>query len=433
MGITRAHRLKILATIIVGSILAACGGGNGDGAGNTGNSAGNGGSGGTTPLTTSPTSSSPGVPNGDPTTQTIDSNGGSLTSLDGRLSVTVPPGALSTATDISIQPVSNTIPGGDLTLSNYRLQPEGTAFATPITLTFHLEDYEVEAIAGAFVATQDANGSWNERPGVMRDASAKTISVTTTHFSDWAILQTIRFSWSSDTLHTGAHRNFEVWATVCTPQPCQDIHIDLTAAGAVCSAAAGSMTTTSPACAFTAPGTIPSPNPVIITARIALGAHVGIAVGRVKITNQEEWFGWWDIKDSGTGYQYRAGMKFDQIDSDPSVLDRHFAVSVPYSRLRAQPPASIAPCTITPLSGAMASDDGSLEVDYTGSQDNPKVSTTGGKTFWPVTVSCEGQSYPASLGGVWLAPDQTFANNGKVTFTINLGSLSGTAELQRNY
>lgn len=148
---------------------------------------------------------------------------------------------------------------------------------------------------------------------------------------------------------------------------------------------------------------MPAPNPVVLTARIALGPHVGIAVARAKITTRETWSGVWSIADSTTGYTYIAWIQFNQTDADPSVLDRHFEVDST-SHMSAAPPASIAPCRIAPLrTNTISPGDGSLEVDYTASQAYPEVSATGGKTG-PVTVSCEGMSYPALLGGSGCRP-----------------------------
>jgi len=196
----------------------------------------------------------------------------------------------------------------------------------------------------------------------------------------------------------------------------------------------GSVTASGYKCVYTAPSSIPNPNPVIVKLRATLGAHVVYAVARAKITDKEEWFGSYDITENSTGYNYHVILDFVQTDSDPSVLDRHFNVDPTTSSLSATPPKDLG-CTIAPLWSHMNADDGSLEVDYTGSSTNPKATTTGGKTFWPVTVTCEGQSYPASLGGLWLAPDQAFANKDsnifRIIFTINTGTLTGTAELRR--
>src|SRR5690242_17088981 len=75
--------------------------------------------------------------------------GGSLTSDDGRLTVSVPPGAVSAPTSLSIQDITNTAPGGDGIA--YRVGPDGTTFATPITLTFAADPAEdVSALSIAY-------------------------------------------------------------------------------------------------------------------------------------------------------------------------------------------------------------------------------------------------------------------------------------------
>jgi hypothetical protein len=53
-----------------------------------------------------------GTPIGNAVKKTIGTSGGSLTSGDGRIVVTIPANALAANTDISIQAVTNTAPGG---------------------------------------------------------------------------------------------------------------------------------------------------------------------------------------------------------------------------------------------------------------------------------------------------------------------------------
>src|SRR5215471_3099429 len=73
--------------------------------GNNNNNNNNNNNGDTTPLVTKI-----GTPIGSPVIKTIDASGGSITSPDGVLKLTIPPGALSVATNISIQPVTNEVP-----------------------------------------------------------------------------------------------------------------------------------------------------------------------------------------------------------------------------------------------------------------------------------------------------------------------------------
>ncbi len=119
--------------------------------------------------------------------KSIGSAGGTVSSADGRLTVTVPAGALTTNTDISIQPITNE---GPLGLGNgYRLSPEGTIFQVPVTLTFKYDDALLDDVNEDFlwIITQASNGSWNALLKSEVNTTAKTVTATTTHFSDWAL------------------------------------------------------------------------------------------------------------------------------------------------------------------------------------------------------------------------------------------------------
>jgi hypothetical protein len=137
-----------------------------------------------------PTPTAPGTPIGPPATQPIGSSGGTLTSPDGQLTLTVPPGAVPGSTSLTIQPITNLAPGG---VGNaYRLQPEGTNFSKPVTLTFKADQALAagHAIEQLTVSTQEGKGYWLRVPAatVTRDAAAKTVSAATQHFSDWALV-----------------------------------------------------------------------------------------------------------------------------------------------------------------------------------------------------------------------------------------------------
>jgi hypothetical protein len=140
-----------------------------------------------TPQSTDPIVTPAGTPTGDATQKTIGEGGGTVQSADGRLTVTIPAGALTEATNISIQPLSNEAPLG-MGLG-YRLGPEGTTFAVPVTLTFAYDDALLNGVPEEFlwIVTQAENGTWNAmlRSGV--DAANHSVSVETTHFSDWAL------------------------------------------------------------------------------------------------------------------------------------------------------------------------------------------------------------------------------------------------------
>jgi hypothetical protein len=129
-----------------------------------------------------------GVPAGNAGSKTIGSGGGSITSADGRFTITIPAGALSTDKTITIQPISNTNVAG--TGTAYRTKPDGEIFAKPVTLTFHYTDADTSGsfIEAMGIAYQDSKGVWQGSGGSI-DKINKTFSVTTTHFTDWALFK----------------------------------------------------------------------------------------------------------------------------------------------------------------------------------------------------------------------------------------------------
>jgi hypothetical protein len=147
-----------------------------------------------------------GDPQGAATTQMIDATGGSVTSADGRITLNIPAGALGTATTVTIQPITNTTPNG-IGLG-YRLQPEGTTFGVPVSLTFHLSDAEALALGSTYVTTQHADGLWYSEPDQQRDSTAQTVGVSTSHFSDWTLAQTLQLQPAEVRLKTDTATNF---------------------------------------------------------------------------------------------------------------------------------------------------------------------------------------------------------------------------------
>jgi hypothetical protein len=133
-----------------------------------------------------------GFPIGDPVEQEIGSGGGTISSADGKLDVTVPNGAVTTNTLFSIQAITNFCPGGR---DAYRLLPESSTFAQPVTLTFHYTDEEVEntLINLLGIAFQGVDGIWYRMPAVVDDV-AKTIHCKATHFTDWSVLSQLQIS-----------------------------------------------------------------------------------------------------------------------------------------------------------------------------------------------------------------------------------------------
>src|SRR5258706_4999451 len=104
-------------------ILASCGDGGGGGGG-------------------APASKSPfGTATGPAVEATIGPAGGALGSGDGKVTVSIPAGALAADTTISIQPFTNTAPGGRGL--SYRFAPSGVVFSAPVQITFSFTDADL--------------------------------------------------------------------------------------------------------------------------------------------------------------------------------------------------------------------------------------------------------------------------------------------------
>jgi len=124
-----------------------------------------------------------GNPTGASRNLVIGAAGGSLTSADGLLTLTVPAGALSADVDLSITPITNTAPGGQGTA--YRLGPDGLTFFVPATLTFQVASL-AQPIDTLSVTFQDGSAYWLRLP-TSRDPVATTITASTLHLSDWTV------------------------------------------------------------------------------------------------------------------------------------------------------------------------------------------------------------------------------------------------------
>ncbi len=119
-------------------------------------------------------------------TAVVDQTGGSLTSRDKLVTLTLPPGAVSGPTEISIQEITNLAPGG--VGSAYLLGPEGTTFPTPVQIAMKAS-LATTSLDGLTIAFQEkGQGYWIRLMDVARDAAAETLTASTTHFSGWSIV-----------------------------------------------------------------------------------------------------------------------------------------------------------------------------------------------------------------------------------------------------
>lgn len=128
-----------------------------------------------------------GAPKGMPTTLAIGPAGGTISSPDGKVTLTVPANAVSTMTTFTVTPIETKSPGG---LMSYRLGPDGTTFASNATITFKYAAADVAGSAPSLLAIvfQDGMGRWR-RSATTVDETAKTVTTQTSHLSDWSMVR----------------------------------------------------------------------------------------------------------------------------------------------------------------------------------------------------------------------------------------------------
>jgi hypothetical protein len=252
-----------------------------------------------------------GTPTGTISITSIGASGGSLQSADGNLTITFPAGALSANTEISIQPIKNEAPLG--LGSGYRLEPEGTNFTIPVQLVFH---YNAELLNEShqdflWIVTQAADGSWNAMLKSVVDTNAKTVTIETTHFSDWSLGRFIDFVLSpvSKTIQkgqsvqlslTGFSRdraieedelaplipitdNNEGDLAPLTPIPPTESRLmdfrvkqwTMNGATAPVSNSNGSLSASGKSATYTAPNKLPSTNPVAVSVELEVSDNAG--------------------------------------------------------------------------------------------------------------------------------------------------------------
>ncbi len=133
-----------------------------------------------------PAPSPVGATNGDAVTATIGTAGGTVSAKDHGVTVTIPAGALTADTTISIQPIENTAGAGIGV--GYRLTPAGQTFAQSVRITFPYSDADIEGTApeALGIAFQDAAGRWEFQTSTALDTTARTLTVLTKHFTDWS-------------------------------------------------------------------------------------------------------------------------------------------------------------------------------------------------------------------------------------------------------
>jgi hypothetical protein len=121
---------------------------------------------------------------------TIGPEGGMLASPDGRLTMAVPPGALSRPTPLTIT-LSSAEPTGDTLGPIYEIGPSGTQFGQPVTIALRRDDLELGGLAPDDLAVVTAESAAPEprrwEPLASPRIDATHVRGETTHLSDFAL------------------------------------------------------------------------------------------------------------------------------------------------------------------------------------------------------------------------------------------------------
>lgn len=252
-----------------------------------------------------------GTPLGSAVTQEIGSAGGQFQSADGLLTVTVPAGALNSNTTIGIQPISNRAPQGIGT--GYRLTPEGTSFNVPVTISIR---YSTDSLANTapdflWIVSQNEDRSWSGHRQSVVDANAKTVTVETTHFSDWVIGSFIEMSLSPSSAKVkvnkgiglsiagfdAAYDDGEVIPLAAVNQSTEKLASrtgyftingwSLNGANAPVSGSAGSLQAAAGgrSAQYTAPSSVPSQNPVAVSVSLTQNQINGPGASFMLVSN----------------------------------------------------------------------------------------------------------------------------------------------------
>jgi hypothetical protein len=155
------------------------------------------------------------------TTASIGPRGGTLNSSDGKLSVSIPPGAFSADTVVQIQPTTSAPEQSFGPV--YQLSPEGMTFPQPVTLAWHLSDADLAktSLNNLIVTSKAANGVWEPQPDVQRDEATHTVSVGVSHFSQWDLALTLRIEPPEARLFEGDSIQLDAFVgeTILSPLP----------------------------------------------------------------------------------------------------------------------------------------------------------------------------------------------------------------------
>lgn len=160
--------------------------------------------------TSSGTPTEVGKPTGTVTSKMIGTQGGSISTADGKLTLTFPAGALSKETNITIRPVENKAWGG--VGIGYEFGPDGSEFARPVTFTYRYNDKEISgaSLDNMALAFQDQNKIWQATAPLTVNKTQKTITGAIRHFSWWSMITKYRLTPEYDTVQVKQIKELQI-------------------------------------------------------------------------------------------------------------------------------------------------------------------------------------------------------------------------------
>jgi hypothetical protein len=243
-----------------------------------------------------------GKPVGDEVSQTIGAAGGTIASENGALKVIVPAGAVSGNRNFALQTIENTLPSG--IGFGFRLTPHGEQFAKPVKIQFSYKDNPQIQGENVCIAFQDAKGIWQRINKTQRDTVAKTVTIETTHFSDWSAFSNLALDPNNPTINI--NESITLRAIEFTDD---DLNVPLEketqpvtrkAAKGVSNwqlGGAGVLRPNGSEAVYISPSTVPPVNPVAVSCQVA-GKSLKLLVANIyiggegiffKIDNEKEW------------------------------------------------------------------------------------------------------------------------------------------------
>ncbi|HEY6901609.1 MAG TPA: hypothetical protein VI233_13235 [Puia sp.] len=218
--------------------------------------------------------------------------GGIFTTEDERLTLEFPAGALSASTTITLQPVQNRCPGG--AGNAYLITPHDLKFNHPVKLTFVYGDSDVvnSIPMGMTLAYQGTDGIWRTPGGMTKDTLNKKVTVLTDHFSSWSLFRAVELTPSSAVVEPGGSMPLYVstyidWSRDSLIPPSAALEKKQHSVKSWNLGGEGRLTPDNDNAVYLAPGSIPSRNPVAVSATLnTTGVEKFLLVSHLYIGNQ---------------------------------------------------------------------------------------------------------------------------------------------------